>query len=80
MDIFNSSEIVRKGLEEWYSGWEKRDFKNVKNVDIWKPLKALYDESKNIKLRWVRGHDNNKWNEYIDKLIVNARKQTNKSI
>ena len=65
-DIFTDSSLVKRGITEWYPNWEKKNFKNIKNVELWKELYSLYKETNNIKIKWVKGHNNNKWNEYID--------------
>lgn len=65
-DIFTDSRLVKKGLTEWYPDWKKRNFKNIKNVELWKELYSIYSSTSNIKIKWVRGHSDNKWNNYID--------------
>ena len=65
VDIVSDSSYVVKGINEWLGNWIKKDFKNVKNPDLWKEyIKA----SKNHKINaiWVRGHDGHTENERCD--------------
>lgn len=47
------------------------NWKKKKNVDLWV---ELFDLCNNLKINWkhVKGHSNDKWNEYCDMLAVNA--------
>jgi len=65
VDIISDSSYVVKGINEWLTGWIKRDFKKVKNPDLW----AEYIEvSKGHKINaiWVRGHNGHIENERCD--------------
>jgi len=65
VDIISDSSYVVKGINEWLAGWIKRDFKKVKNPDLW----AEYIEvSKGHKINaiWVRGHNGHIENERCD--------------
>ncbi|MHC4869771.1 MAG: RNase H family protein, partial [Planctomycetota bacterium] len=47
-------------------------WKRKKNIDLWN----LYDNiitNKNIKYKWVKGHNNNFWNEKVDKIANQSR-------
>lgn len=71
--VFSDSQYVVKGLTEWIPGWKAKNWKNVKNVGIWKQLDQLYSALP-VALEWVRGHDGNPGNETVDKLASLARK------
>jgi ribonuclease HI len=65
--IFTDSQYVKRGITEWIDGWIKKNWKNVKNVDLWQelyPLNKQYD----IDWQWVRGHNGDKYNERADEL------------
>ncbi len=65
--IFTDSQYVKRGITEWIDGWIKKNWKNVKNVDLWQelyPLSKQYD----IDWQWVRGHNGDKYNERADEL------------
>jgi len=67
VDIVSDSSYVVKGINEWLRDWIKRDFKKVKNPDLWK---EYIEASKVHKINaiWVRGHDGHIENERCDVL------------
>jgi len=67
VEIISDSSYVVKGINEWLSSWIKRDFKKVKNVDLWKEYIKVSAIHK-VKATWVRGHDGHEENERCDKL------------
>jgi ribonuclease HI len=77
VDVISDSSYVVKGINEWLEGWIKRDFKKVKNIDLWR---AYIEASKEhtIHAIWVRGHDGHEENERCDKLAWDeAQRQKN---
>ena len=77
IEIYVDSSYVLKGITEWIENWIKKDFKNVKNIELWKTLynlKKQTEELPSIKLLFnkVKGHNGNKYNEMVDKLASNA--------
>ena len=52
-------------------GWQKANGDQALNVDLWKRL-LLQLESKNVVLKWVKGHAGNIWNERCDQLVHEA--------
>jgi len=71
VDIISDSSYVVKGINEWLSGWIKRDFKKVKNPDLWKEYIEV-SKGHTINAIWVRGHDGHAENERCDKLAKDA--------
>lgn len=67
IQIFTDSQYVQKGMLEWIEGWKKKNWKNVKNPDLWQELDKLANEH-NITWNWVRGHAGDKYNEKADEL------------
>ena len=67
VEIISDSSYVVKGINEWLVGWIKRDFKKVKNIDLWKDYIEVSAQHK-VKGTWVRGHDGHEENERCDKL------------
>ncbi|WP_455757359.1 ribonuclease HI [Sulfurimonas sp.] len=67
VDVVSDSSYVTKGINEWLKGWIKKDFKKVKNPDLWR---EYIEVSKIHKVNgiWVRGHDGHVENERCDKL------------
>ncbi len=65
VEITSDSSYVVKGINEWLTGWIKKDFKKVKNVDLWKEyIEAARPHQ--IHAIWVRGHDGHEENERCD--------------
>ncbi len=65
--IYTDSQYVQKGITEWIHGFKKRNWKNVKNVELWLELDELNNNHK-VTWHWVRGHSGNLKNEYVDQL------------
>ncbi len=72
IDLYTDSMYVRNAWEEkWIQGWQKRGWKNVKNIDLWKQFIALSSRF-NLKMHWVKGHAGHPENERCDELATNA--------
>ena len=67
VEITSDSSYVVKGINEWLVGWIKKDFKKVKNVDLWKEYIEVARPHQ-IHAVWVRGHDGHEENERCDDL------------
>jgi ribonuclease HI len=71
--IYSDSQYVVKAIEEgWLKNWIKTDFKGgKKNKDLWKRYHVL-SQNRNIKLKWVKGHAENPFNNRCDELATTA--------
>jgi len=70
--VYSDSQYVVNALEKkWVFGWEKKNFKDKKNADLWKRFLNIY-RCHNVNFVWVKGHDGNKENERCDQLAVAA--------
>jgi len=67
VELVSDSSYVVKANNEWLENWIKKDFKNVKNVDLWKRYIKVAKPHK-INAVWVRGHNGHKENEECDKI------------
>ena len=75
--VFSDSKYVVDAFEKkWLEGWVKKNFKNVKNTDLWIRLLKIYKKH-HVKFIWVKGHANNVENNRCDELAVAAYKQPN---
>ena len=75
--VYSDSKYVVDSIEKkWIDGWIKKNFKNVKNVDLWLRFLALYKKH-HVKFKWVKGHADNVENNRCDVLAVEAYKQPN---
>ena len=82
--IFTDSAYVERTFnEKWYAtwlknGWKTADRQDVKNQDLWKRVVALYIKLKqkfDLEIVRVKGHADNKWNNYADLLAVRERRK-----
>jgi len=64
--IHTDSKYVVDGVTKWMPAWVNREFKDVKNDDLWRTINEL--NSPMIDLKWVKGHAGNPENEKVDKL------------
>ncbi|HSI68788.1 MAG TPA: ribonuclease HI [Gillisia sp.] len=74
--VFTDSKyVVDAVMKGWVFGWEKKNFKDRKNVDLWKEFLVEYRKHK-VEFKWIRGHNNHPQNERCDALAVDASKQS----
>ena len=72
LEIFTDSKYLKDGIEKWIYNWKKNNWKTtakkaVKNRDLWIELDKEIVRHK-IKWNWVKGHDNNEYNDKADYL------------
>ena len=63
--ITTDSTYVQKGATQWIFNWIKKDFKKVKNPDMWREYLNVSAIHK-VKINWVRWHDGHIENERCD--------------
>lgn len=66
--IHIDSTYVLKGSTEWLRGWRQKDYKGVKNSDLWRQVADLRHIWLNCELKWVKGHSGDLFNEKADDL------------
>lgn len=70
--VYSDSKYVVDSVElKWVFGWEKKNFKDKKNPDLWLRFLKTYCKHK-IKFVWVKGHASNVENNRCDELAVEA--------
>lgn len=70
--VYSDSKYVVDAIEQkWVFGWEKKNFKDKKNADLWMRFLKIY-RKQNVKFVWVKGHASNKENNRCDELAVEA--------
>jgi len=70
--VISDSKYVVDAVEKgWIWNWEKKDFKNKANVDLWKRFIPLHQKLK-PKFHWIKGHAGHVENERCDQLAVAA--------
>ena len=67
--VISDSSYVINAINSWLEGWIKRDFKKVKNVDLWQEYLAV-SAPHTIHGVWVRGHNGHPENERCDRLAT----------
>ena len=78
--VYTDSKYVSEAVDKkWVFAWEKKGFKNKKNADLWIEFLKVFRKH-NVKMEWIKGHNQHPQNEYCDKLAVKASKQTDSLI
>ena len=70
--VFTDSQYVVRGVNEWSYNWIAKNFQGIKNAELWKRLIELKNKFSNIKFIWVKGHEDNVGNLYVDTLCNDA--------
>ena len=74
--IITDSNYVKNGISEWIKSWKKNNWKtanksNVKNQHLWEKLDEL-NSKLSVKWEWVKAHNIDKYNNYVDELARNS--------
>lgn len=78
--IFSDSKYVVDAVEQkWLMKWQKKNYHQVKNPDLWKRFYPLYLKFK-PKMVWIKGHNGHSQNERCDALAVFASQQSDLKI
>ncbi len=73
--IYSDSKYVVDSVEKkWVFGWEKKNYKDKKNADLWMRFLIVYRKHK-VKFIWVKGHASNRENNRCDELAVAAAQE-----
>jgi ribonuclease HI len=75
--VSDSTYVVNCFRDRWWQGWLARNWTNsqrkpVANRDLWEPFIELVRARGNVKFRWVKGHNGDAMNEFVDQLAVAA--------
>jgi ribonuclease HI len=65
--VISDSSYVVKGINEWLPNWVKKEFRKVKNPDLWREYLDI-SQPHRVRGIWVRGHDGHPENERCDDL------------
>ena len=79
IEIYSDSKYFTDAInQKWIENWLKTNWKNgkVKNIDLWKQLLVQFEKHK-VTVHWVKGHNDNKYNEECDRLATKAYKSPN---
>ena len=78
------SQYVMNGMNQWSIGWARRGWRRmehgrevpVPNADLWQRMVKLRTRQQEI--LWVRGHNNDHYNERADQLALMGRQSVTK--
>lgn len=78
IEVITDSKYVCDAFNQnWIDGWRKRGWKKsngpLLNPDMWRSLWNLVTMHHNVKFTWIKGHNNNPYNEECDRMAVMAR-------
>ena len=65
--MWTDSIYVKRGITEWITGWKKKNWKDVKNPDLWQKLDKTC-QGREIEWNWIKGHSGHAGNEMADQL------------
>lgn len=72
VEIYSDSKYVVDAVEKgWLLNWEKKNYKDKKNPDLWRRFLLIYRKHR-VRFHWVKGHAGNPNNERVDSLAVQA--------
>lgn len=75
--LYTDSKYVADAINQnWLHGWVKKQFKNVKNPDLWLRFLRIYTQHR-VRFVWVKGHADNFFNNRCDQLAVAAASSKN---
>ncbi len=70
--VYSDSKYVVDSIEKkWVFSWETKNFNKKKNPDLWIRFLKVFRKHF-VKFVWIKGHNNNKYNERCDYLAVSA--------
>jgi len=67
VEVISDSSYGVKGINERLENWVKRDFKKVKNPDLWHEYVKV-SERQAVVSTWVKGHAGHEENERCDEI------------
>lgn len=75
VEVWSDSQYVVKAITEgWLDRWVLKNWKKVKNPDLWQEFLPLY-KAHNVTFHWLKGHAGHPENERCDTLAVAAYSQ-----
>lgn len=74
--IYSDSAYCVNLINDWMYSWERNGWKRPKNQEVknLNLIKQIFELADLAEIRKVKGHSDNKWNEYADKLATGVHK------
>lgn len=78
-DVYTDSQLVVNILTKWAEGWQAKGWKKkssgpIANLELVKEAYRLTKTKPNARIRWIKAHSGNRWNEYADALATAYRR------
>lgn len=70
VEVVSDASYVVKGISQWLQSWVERDFKKVKNPDLWREYLRV-SEQHMVKVTWVKGQADHDENMRCDEIARN---------
>ncbi len=67
----DSKYVIDSVVKGWVFNWERTNFKDKKNPDLWKRFLEVYRKH-DVEFKWVKGHNSHPQNERCDVLATTA--------
>ena len=69
--LHTDSMYLVQGVYTWRPGWEKKNYQDIKNKELWEDLFYLIDKLPNLHITWIKAHQtddsrNTYYNNYVD--------------
>ena len=75
VEVWSDSQYVVKAVTEgWLENWIRKQWKKVKNPDLWQEFLTLYRRHR-VTFHWIKGHAGHPENERCDTLATTAADQ-----
>ncbi|MCR4941635.1 MAG: ribonuclease HI [Campylobacter sp.] len=79
VELFTDSSYVANSINLWLGGWLAKNFKNVKNSDLWREYLAVSSKH-SVKANWLKAHNGHPQNERCDTLARQSAEKLQKGI
>jgi len=81
VDVYTDSQLVVNILTQWAEGWQAKGWKKkspgpIANLELVQRAYQLTKDKPKARIRWIKAHSGNRWNEYADALATAYRRET----
>ncbi|MBA7522689.1 Ribonuclease HI [subsurface metagenome] len=73
--VFSDSRYAVNGFNDWMHTWRAKG-RQKKNMDLWDRLFDLKEFHKRVEAIWVKGHNDDKYNDLADELSIIGMEET----
>lgn len=67
IELFTDSNYVCEAINSYLEKWVKRNWSEVKNIELWKEYLEL-SKPHEIKANWIKAHSGHEYNEECDRI------------